>query len=90
LQDNVAPLISNPTFQKDGLLIIVFDEAATSDTTHGDGHVAAVIISPKAKQGFQSTTFYQHQSILRLILEGLGVPNLPGASSTAPGMGEFF
>jgi hypothetical protein len=90
LQGNIAPLVSNPTFQKDGLLIIVFDEAATSDSTDGGGHVAAVIISPKAKQGFQSTTLYQHQSLLRLILEGLGVSNLPGASSTAPEMGEFF
>jgi hypothetical protein len=90
LQDNIAPLISNATFQKDGLLIIVFDEAATSDTTHGGGHVAAVIISARAKQGFQSTTLYQHQSTLRLILEGLSVSKLPGASSTAPKMGEFF
>src|ERR1700730_9235070 len=90
LQDNIAPLISNATFQKDGLLIIVFDEPATSDATHGGGHVAALIVSAKAKQGFQSTTLYQHQSILRLILEGLGVSKLPGASSTAPGMGEFF
>jgi phosphatidylinositol-3-phosphatase len=90
LQDNIAPLIANPTFQKDGLLIIVFDEAATNDATHGGGHVAAVIISSKAKQGFQSTTLYQHQSVLRLILEGLGVSHLPGASSTAPEMGEFF
>src|ERR1700737_1375985 len=92
LQDNIAPLISNATFQKDGLLIIVFvfDEAATSDSTDGGGHVAAVIVSTKAKQGFQSTTLYQHQSLLRLILEGLGVSNLPGASSAAPRMGEFF
>jgi hypothetical protein len=90
LQGNIAPLVSNPTFQKDGLLIIVFDEAATSDSANGGGHVAAVIISPKAKQGFQSTTLYQHQSLLRLILEGLGVSNFPGASSIAPEMGEFF
>jgi hypothetical protein len=91
LQQNIAPLISNPAFQKQGLLIIVFDEAATSDTTHGGGHVAAVIISGKARQGYQSTaTLYQHESVLRLILEGLGVSNRPGASSAAPAMGEFF
>ena len=90
LQDNIAPLISNANFQKDGLLIILFDEASTSDTTHGGGHVATLIISAKAKPGFQSTTLYQHQSVLRLILEGLGVSNLPGASGTAPEMGEFF
>jgi acid phosphatase len=90
LQDNIAPLISNAAFQKEGLLIIVFDEAATSDATHGGGHVAALIISAKAKQGFQSTAFYQHESAIRLILDTLGVPNRPGASSTAPAMGEFF
>jgi phosphatidylinositol-3-phosphatase len=90
LQHNMAPLISNAIFQKDGLLIIVFDEAATSDATNGGGHVAALIISAKARQGFQSTTLYQHQSTLRLILQGLGVANLPGASSAAPEMGEFF
>ncbi|GAC1436174.1 MAG: hypothetical protein NVS9B5_25830 [Terriglobales bacterium] len=93
LQTYMAPVISSPTFQKDGLLIILFDEADTNDSTNGGGHVAAVIISPKAKQGYQSTTLYQHQSTLRLILEGLGVPNVasyPGAASTAPAMGEFF
>jgi acid phosphatase len=90
LQLNISPLISNATFQNDGLLIIAFDEGAGTDTAHGGGHVAAVIVSPKAKRGFQSTTLYQHESTLRLILQGLGVSNLPGASSSAPPMGEFF
>jgi hypothetical protein len=90
LQQNIAPLISNPAFQKAGLLIIVFDEASTSDTTNGGGHVAALIISSKAKQGYRSTTVYQHQSTLRLILQGLGVATYPGAASTAPELGEFF
>jgi hypothetical protein len=90
LQSNIAPLISNPTFQKDGLLIITFDESSGNDSAHGGGHVPAVIVSAKAKEGYQSTTFYQHQSTLRLILEGLGISHLPGGASTAPDMGEFF
>ena len=90
LQTNIGPLLTNPQFQKDGLLIITFDESTGSDSQHGGGHVATVIVSAKARQGFQSTTFYQHESTLRLILQGLGVPNFPGASSTAPSMGEFF
>jgi phosphatidylinositol-3-phosphatase len=90
LQNNIGPLISNTTFQKDGLLIIVFDESTGSDTANGGGHVAAVIVSAKARPGLRSTTFYQHQSVLRLILQGLGVSKLPGASSTAPDMEEFF
>ena len=53
LQQNIAPLISSVTFQKDGLLIIVFDESYNSDLTHGGGHVACVIVSPRAKPGYQ-------------------------------------
>jgi len=90
LQNNIAPLISSSSFQNNGLLIILFDEANFDDLTNGGGHVAAVIVSPKAKSGHQSTTLYQHQSTLRLILEGLGVRKFPGAANAAPEMGEFF
>jgi len=90
LQLNIAPLITSPGFQKDGLLVIVFDEADTNDSTDGGGHVAALVVSPKAKRDYQSVTRYQHQSTLRLILEGLGISKYPGAASTAPEMSEFF
>ena len=90
LQLNIAPLIASAGFQSGGLLIIVFDESDTSDTANGGGHVPAVIISPKAKRGYQSTMLYQHQSTLRLILHGLGVTTYPGAAGSAPEMTEFF
>jgi acid phosphatase len=90
LQQNIGPLISSSTFQKDGLLVIVFDEANTNDSTDGGGRVAALILSPKTKPGYRSTTFYQHQSTLRLILQGLEVTAYPDAASSAPAMGEFF
>ncbi len=32
----------------------------------------------------------KHQSVLRLMLEGLGVTTLPGEAATAPAMWEFF
>ncbi len=89
LQTNIAPLIASPVFQQDGLLIIVFDEAG-GDNSHGGGRIAWVAVSPKSKPGYQSTTLYQHQSTLRLILKGLGVSNFPGAAATAPDMSEFF
>jgi phosphatidylinositol-3-phosphatase len=90
LKNNIAPLIANATFQKDGLLIITFDESAGTDIANGGGHVATVIVSTKAKPGYQSKTMYQHQSTLRLMLEALGISNQLGAASTAPDMGEFF
>jgi hypothetical protein len=89
LKANIDPLIKSPLFQSDGLLIIVFDESA-SDNSNGGGQVAAVIVSPFGKGGYKSTTIYQHESVLRLMLEGLGVKVLPGAAATAPKMWEFF
>ena len=90
LKSNIDPLIQSAQFQKDGLLIIVFDEANTLDLTSGGGHVAAIVVSPLAKRGYKSIAFYQHQSVLRLTLEGLGVTKLPGDAATAPAMWEFF
>jgi acid phosphatase len=89
LKQNISPLITNPVFQ-DSLLIIVFDEAQTSDTAHGGGHVAALVISPKGKRAFHSTTFYQHESTLRLLLEALGLSSFPGRAANAPNAIEFF
>jgi acid phosphatase len=90
LKNNIDPLIKNSVFQKDGLLIIIFDESS-NDNTNGGGRVVCTLISPAfSKLGYQSTTLYQHESVLRLMLEGLGVTLLPSAASSAPAMWEFF
>jgi phospholipase C len=90
LQNNViVPLTASPAFPST-LLIITFDEGNQTDFDHGGGHIATVIVSPKAKKGFQSTNTYQHQSTLRLILSGSGVNSFPGLSAVAPDMTEFF
>lgn len=90
LSQNIGPLISSPLFQKDGLLIIVFDESDFTDLTNGGGQVAAVVVSARAKKGFQSVTLYQHQSTLRFILSSLGATDFPGLSAVAPDMNEFL
>ncbi len=95
LQANVIePLSGYSAFQPggDGVLIVDFDEAATTDTTHGGGHVAPVFWGPNVKPGFTQTsaTLFQHESMLRTVMEALGLPNPPGAAATAPSMAEFF
>ena len=94
LQQNIGPLLNTSMFQPggSGLLIITFDESGGYDKTHGGGHIAWVAVSPLAKPGYRSTTLYQHQSTLRLMLEGLGlgVTGLPNGAATAPTMNEFF
>src|SRR2546426_2433819 len=50
-----------------------------------------VAVSPtKSKRGYVSTTLYQHQSTLRLMIKGLGVTSFPSDAATAPDMSEFF
>lgn len=89
LHTNIAPLLATPSFQADGLLVIVFDEA-DSDNTHGGGRIVWTAISPKAKRGFTSATLYQHENTLRLMAEGLGLTSFPGAAANASNMAEFF
>jgi hypothetical protein len=95
LQANViAALAGTPAFQPggDGVLIVDFDESVISDTAHGGGHVVAAFWGPIVKPGYRqaSGTVYQHESMLRTMMEALQLPNPPGAAATAPDMGEFF
>jgi phosphatidylinositol-3-phosphatase len=90
LQSNIGPLIGSAQFQRDGLLIILFDEAADADRRHGGGHVAWVAVGAKAKRGYRSTTLYQHESTLRLTAEALGLSAFPNRAAGARDMNEFF
>jgi acid phosphatase len=90
LEKNIGPLVSSSTFQSGGLLAIVFDESVDTDTAHGGGHVAMVVVSPKAKRGYKCSTFFQHQSTLKLLEQALGVYSYPGSAASAPSMACFF
>ena len=90
----VSPLANHAAFQPngDGILVVDFDEAADSDSRHGGGHVPAVFWGPVVRLDYtqKSTTLYQHQSVLRTVMEALGLSNPPAAAATAPAMPEFF
>jgi acid phosphatase len=95
LQTNIIVPLSNNSFFApggDGLLIVEFDEAADTDITGGGGHIAPVLWGPAAKIGYTqtSTMLYQHQSMLRSVMELLGLPNPPGAAAIASSMDEFL
>ncbi len=89
LKNNIGPLLNNAEFKQDGILIIVFDEGTPTDTAHGGGHIATVVVGPKVKKGFRSTQFDQHQNVLRTVLDALGIHTYPGKSATAADMNVF-
>jgi acid phosphatase len=90
LQSNIGPLLSSPTFQQNGLLLIVFDESDQSDSKHGGGHVALVLVGPNVRKGHQSTVCSQHENTLRTMGQALGLPSFPGAAAKVPDFSEFF
>jgi phosphatidylinositol-3-phosphatase len=89
LKTNIAPLLANSVFRTDGILIITFDESYDSDKTHGGGHVATIVIGPKVKRHKKTSTFFQHQSILRTVELALGLPTI-GAAQNTFSFSEFF
>ena len=95
LQSNViGPLAANPAFQSggDGVLIVLFDESLGTDIANGGGHVACVLWGPIVKAGFKQTSAntYQHQNMLRTVMEVLNLSNPPGVGAGAADMSEFF
>jgi acid phosphatase len=90
LQTNIAPLVNSAQFQRDGLLVILFDEATDAELTRGGGRVAWVAVGPRAKRGYRSANVYQHESTLRLTADVLGLPVSPNRAAGAPDMREFL
>ena len=95
LQSNIiGPLSANPAFQTggDGLLIVVFDESSNLDIADGGGHVVCALWGPIVKAGYtqNSKNTYQHQNLLRTVMEVLSLTNPPAAAGIATDMGEFF
>ena len=84
LKAQISPLFNNTEFKASGVLIIVFDEALTSDRSHGGGHVAMIVAGPNAVLGSKFNGMVQHQSLLKLSCDLLGLTGCPGKAATAP------
>jgi phosphatidylinositol-3-phosphatase len=100
LKSNIGPLLSSALFQKDGLLIVVFDENSSTGNTCGlttgtgcGGQVEAVVVSPfvtHVSGGARSSGSYEHENVLRTMAQGLGLTTFPGAAASASAMSDFF
>jgi acid phosphatase len=89
LKSHIAPLIASAAFQQ-SLLVILFDESYDSDTAHGGGHVAAIVVGPAVKPGTRNGSFFQHQNVLKTFCSALGLGSCPGAAGSASSMVGFF
>ena len=79
----VPQILQSDAWRQDGVLFIVWDEA------DGGDQVPLLVISSKTAAGFQSSTMYDHYSLLRSIEDTFGLPCLAAACS-ASNLAEFF
>jgi acid phosphatase len=89
LQSTLPQVLANTGFAGSGLLAVTFDESE-NDNTNGGGRVATVLVGTNVRSGYQAAGMYQHQSLMRLMLEAQGVSTLPGAAAGAASMGEVW
>ena len=89
LKTNVAPLLNDPFFQTDGLLIVTFDECDAAVGACPE-QVYTAVIGSRVKAGVKSGVAYKHENALRTILDALGITVYPGASKDAAPMLDFF
>ncbi|MGE5224488.1 MAG: alkaline phosphatase family protein, partial [Omnitrophica WOR_2 bacterium] len=74
---------------KNSLIFITFDESGNDSSSccglgeTAGGHVAAVLISPLAKGGFQDSTPLSHYSLLKTILLSWKLPALGFTANSA-------
>jgi phospholipase C len=88
LKTNISQLFAQPQFKADGLLIVTFDEADI-DKTNGGGKIYTVLAGQNVKMGFQSSTFYQSENLLKTINGFLGLPS-QGDAVSASAIADVF
>lgn len=94
LETWVSQILVSPTWQKNGVLFITFDEGKTDAGCckyAAGGQIVTLVISPLVRPGFKSDISYDHYSLLRTIEDTWGLPQLGRANcDCSPAMTEFF
>jgi phosphatidylinositol-3-phosphatase len=78
-----------PALGHNSMIFIVFDEASSDNTSccglpvKAGGRVAAILISPLAKSGFQDETPLSHYSLLKTIILSWNLPELGNTENPA-------
>jgi len=90
LATEMPRILDSTAFTDKGLLIVVWDEDDLSGTIHADDPIPFILRSPLANQGgFTTDTHYDHDDLLALFADALGVAR-PGASANATPLTDFF
>jgi phosphatidylinositol-3-phosphatase len=94
LANVVSMITGSAAFRTGGVLFITWDEGSSSAGCCGDtwgGHVATLVISPRANRGFRSGVAENHYGLLRTIEDGFHLTHLGAAGwSSNVALREYF
>lgn len=87
-------ILASPAWKQGGVLFITWDEGTTTEgccQVARGGHIATLVISPLGKPHYQSSTPYNHYSLLRSITDAWGLHRLGHAANPATNsFADFF
>ena len=87
LSQNVPVILQSVTYQNNGLLLITWDEGASSS----DGPIGMIVLSPLARGGgYHNTLHYTHSSTLRTLQKIFGVAPFLGGADAALDLSDLF
>ena len=87
LASNVPAILNSPAYQNNGLLIITWDEGASSS----DGPIGMIVLSPLAKGGgYHNALHYTHSSTLRTLQKIFSDGPFLGGAATALDLSDLF
>jgi phospholipase C len=82
----VPAILNSAAYKNNGVLFILWDEAAT-----GDGPIPFFVLSPLAKgNGYSNTIYYDHGSTLRTLEQIFGVTPLLGDAANQQAVSDLF
>ena len=91
LKSEVPKILASAAYKNNGLLIILWDEGDESLLGKAsDGPIPLLVLSPKAKVGYKSSTKLTHSSTLRTVQEIFGVGPFLRDAANATDLSEFF
>ncbi len=87
LAQHVPAILQSAAYQNNGLLLITWDEGASSS----DGPIGMIVLSPLAKGGgYHNALRYTHSSTLRTFLKIFGFPGTLRGAGTALDLSDLF
>jgi hypothetical protein len=92
LSQEIPKIMASDAYKDNGVIFVLWDEGDEPllGGEASDGPIPLLVLSPKAKKGYKSTTKLTHSSMLKTLQEIFGITPLLRGAANATDLSEFF